>query len=175
MTPPSPYRERVVARATLQTAVPFVTVMTLWLAARGLVGWPPPHCREGFRRGSASGPHACFPGHRPTPGRVPNRECSTFAPLGAPHSSCCSTSTAPTRRRAGGLDARTLPSVTGIPTGSRREDSKVSKGIECWTATSKGPSTCLVHDPPSHLQPPEAPLLVKGFDRPRNPWASVPA
>ena len=59
MTPPSPYRERVVVLATLQLAVSFVTVTTLWLAARGSVGWPPPHCREGFRHGSASGPGAC--------------------------------------------------------------------------------------------------------------------
>ncbi len=65
MTPPSPYRKRVVACATLQTAVSFVTVTALWLAARGSVGWPPPHCREGFRHGSASGPRACFPSHRP--------------------------------------------------------------------------------------------------------------
>ena len=61
MTPPSPYRERVVGDSTLQTAVSFVTVTTFWLAARGPVGWPPPHCREGFRHGSASGPRACFP------------------------------------------------------------------------------------------------------------------
>ena len=84
MTPPSPYRERVVIRATLQTAVSFVTVTTLWLAARGSVGWPPPHCQEGFRHGSASGPRACFPSHRPTPGRVPHLELSTYALLGAP-------------------------------------------------------------------------------------------
>ena len=84
MTPPSPYRERVVYRSTLQTAVSFVTVTTLWLAARGVVGCPPPHCREGFRHGSASGPHACFPSHRPTPGRVPHLERSTYALLGAP-------------------------------------------------------------------------------------------
>ena len=83
MTPPSPYRERVVYRSTLQTAVSFVTVTTLWLAARGVVGCPPPHCREGFRHGSASGPHACFPSHRPTPGRVPHLERSTYALLGA--------------------------------------------------------------------------------------------
>ena len=44
MTPPSPYRERVVRGATLQSAVPFVTITALWLAARGVVGWPPPHC-----------------------------------------------------------------------------------------------------------------------------------
>ena len=75
-TPPSPYRERVVNRATLQTAVSCVAVTTLWLAARGAVGWPPPHCREGFRHGSASGPRACFPSHRPTPGRVPHRKLS---------------------------------------------------------------------------------------------------
>ena len=65
MTPPSPYHKRVVACATLQTAVSFVTVTALWLAARGSVGWPPPHCREGFRHGSASGLRACFPSHRP--------------------------------------------------------------------------------------------------------------
>ena len=84
VTPPSPYRQRVVRGATLQTAVSFVTVTTLWLAARGLVGWPPPHCREGFKHGSASGPRACFPSHRPTPGRVPHLELSTYALLGAP-------------------------------------------------------------------------------------------
>ena len=84
MAPPSPYRERVVIPATLQTAVSFVTVATLWLAARGLVGWPPPHCREGFRHGSASGPRACLRSHRPTPGRVPSVELSTHALLGAP-------------------------------------------------------------------------------------------
>ena len=84
MTPPSPYRERVVHGATLQSAVPFVTITTLWLAARGVVGWPPPHCREGFRHDSASGPRACFPSHRPTPGRVPHLERSTYALLGAP-------------------------------------------------------------------------------------------
>ena len=39
MTPPSPYRKRVVTFATLRTAVPFVTVATLWLAARGVAGW----------------------------------------------------------------------------------------------------------------------------------------
>ena len=61
MTPPSPYRERVVHGATLQSAVPFVTITTLWLAARGSVGCPPPHCREGFRHDSASDPRACFP------------------------------------------------------------------------------------------------------------------
>ena len=83
MTPPSPYRERVVRLATLQTAVSFVTVTTLWLAARGSVGWPPPHCREGFKHGSASGPRACFPSHRPTPGRVPHLERSIYALLGA--------------------------------------------------------------------------------------------
>ena len=60
MTPPSPYRERVVRGATLQSAVPFVTITALWLAARGVVGWPPPHCREGFRHDSASGPRARF-------------------------------------------------------------------------------------------------------------------
>ena len=38
MTPPSPYRKRVVGGATLQSAVSFVTVTTLWLAARGSVG-----------------------------------------------------------------------------------------------------------------------------------------
>ena len=84
MTPPSPYRERVVHGATLQSAVPFVTITALWLAARGVVGWPPPHCREGFRHDSASGPRACFPSHRPTPGRVPHLERSTYALLGAP-------------------------------------------------------------------------------------------
>ena len=84
MTPPSPYRERVVHGATLQSAVPFVTITALWLAARGVVGWPPPHCREGFRHDSASGPRACFPSHRPTPGRVPHLEHSTYALLGAP-------------------------------------------------------------------------------------------
>ena len=84
MTPPSPYRERVVRGATLQSAVPFVTITALWLAARGVVGWPPPHCREGFRHDSASGPRACFPSHRPTPGRVPHLERSTYALLGAP-------------------------------------------------------------------------------------------
>ena len=36
MTPPSPYRERVVHGATLQSAVPFVTITALWLAARGV-------------------------------------------------------------------------------------------------------------------------------------------
>ena len=72
MTPPSPYRERVVVLATLQSAVSFVTVTTLWLAARGSVGWPPPHCREGFRHGSASGPRACSPSHGPLlPGSTP--------------------------------------------------------------------------------------------------------
>ena len=91
MTPPSPYRERVVGLATLQSAVSCVTVTTLWLAARGSVGWPPPHCREGFRHGSASGPRACFPSHRPTPGRVPHLERSTYALLGAPSSKPCST------------------------------------------------------------------------------------
>ena len=84
MTPPSPYRERVVGGSTLQSAVSCVTMTTLWLAARGSVGWPPPHCREGFRHGSASGPRACFPSHRPTPGRVPHLEHSTYALLGAP-------------------------------------------------------------------------------------------
>ena len=84
MTPPSPYRERVVHGAPLQSAVPFVTITALWLAARGLVGWPPPHCREGFRHDSVSGPRACFPSHRPTPGRVPHLERSTYALLGAP-------------------------------------------------------------------------------------------
>ena len=83
-TPPSPYRERVVHGATLQSAVPFVTITALWLAARGVVGWPPPHCREGFRHDSASGPRACFPSHRPTPGRVPHLERLTYALLGAP-------------------------------------------------------------------------------------------
>ena len=86
MTPPSPYRKRVVTFTTLQ-AVPFVTVTILWLAVRGLAGWPPPHCREGFRHGP-SGPHACFPGHRPTPGRVPHRERSTCALLGALQLEC---------------------------------------------------------------------------------------
>ena len=84
MTPPSPYRERVVHGATLQSAVPFVTITALWLAARGSVGCPPPHCREGFRHDSASGPRACFPSHRPTLGRVPHLERSTYALLGAP-------------------------------------------------------------------------------------------
>ena len=93
MTPPSPYRERVVHGATLQSAVPFVTITALWLAARGVVGWPPPHCREGFRHDSASGPRACFPSHRPTPGRVPHLERSTYALLGAP-SLCLSTPSA---------------------------------------------------------------------------------
>ena len=83
MTPPSPYRERVVDDATLQSAVPFVTVTAFWLAVRGSVGWPPPHCRGGFRHGSASGPHACSPSHRPTPGRVPKPKRSTHALLGA--------------------------------------------------------------------------------------------
>ena len=82
--PPSPYRRRVVSVATLQSAVPFVTITALWLAARGVVGWPPPHCREGFRHDSASGPRACSPSHRPTPGRVPHLERSTCALLGAP-------------------------------------------------------------------------------------------
>ena len=84
MTPPSPYRERVVNASTLQSAVSCVTVTALWLAARGVVGWPPPHCREGFRHGSASGPRACFPSHRPTPGRVPYLVLSIYALLGAP-------------------------------------------------------------------------------------------
>ena len=87
MTPPSPYRERVVHHATLQSTVSFVTITTLWLAAHGSVGWPPPHCREGFRHDSASGPRTCFPSHRPTPGRVPHLEHSTYALLGAPQSS----------------------------------------------------------------------------------------
>ena len=90
MTPPSPYRERVVRGATLQSAVPFVTITALWLAARGVVGWPPPHCRKGFRHDSASGPRACFPSHRPTPGRVPHLERSTYALLGAPSLIHCS-------------------------------------------------------------------------------------
>ena len=38
MTPPSPYRERVVVGTTLLLAVPFVTITALWLAAYGLVG-----------------------------------------------------------------------------------------------------------------------------------------
>ena len=83
MTPPSPYREQVVLHSTLQSAVPFVTITTLWLAAHGLAGSPSPHCRGGFRHGSASGPHACSPSHRPTPGRVPKPKRSTHALLGA--------------------------------------------------------------------------------------------
>ena len=83
MTPPSPYREQVVLHATLQSAVPFVTITTLWLAAHGLAGSPSPHCRGGFRHGSASGPHACSPSHRPTPSRAPHLERSTHALLGA--------------------------------------------------------------------------------------------
>ena len=83
MTPPSPYLERVVLHATLQSAVPFVTITTLWLAAHALAGSPSPHCRGGFRHGSASGPHACSPSHRPTPGRVPKPKRSTHALLGA--------------------------------------------------------------------------------------------
>ena len=90
MTPPSPYCERVVHHVTLQSTVPCVTITTLWLAARGSVGWPPPHCREGFRHGSASGPRTCFPSHRPTPGRVPYLEHSTYALLGARHPLMCS-------------------------------------------------------------------------------------
>ena len=38
VTPPLPYRERVVRCSTLQSAISFVTVTTLWLAAHGVVG-----------------------------------------------------------------------------------------------------------------------------------------
>ena len=38
MTPPSPYRERLVSASTLRSAVPFVTLTAFWLAAHGVVG-----------------------------------------------------------------------------------------------------------------------------------------
>ena len=83
MTLPSPYRGRAVSDSTLQTAVSFVTVAELWLGAHSLVGLLPPRCQEGFKHGSASGPRACFRSHRPTPGRIPSLEISTYALLGA--------------------------------------------------------------------------------------------
>ena len=83
MTTPSPYRERVVQPSTRRSAVSCVTVTTLWLAARGVVG--------GNRRNivgkasdtvSASGSRACFPRHRPIPSRVPPGR-SNYALFGA--------------------------------------------------------------------------------------------
>ena len=116
MTSPSPCRERVVACTTLQTAVSFVTVTTLWLAAHGPAGWPPPHCREGFRHGSTSGSRACLPGHRPTPGRVPHREHSTFALLGAPLPACSFPPRLSLRGRPVGseISSEFLPAQPGI-------------------------------------------------------------
>ena len=83
MTPPSPYHERVVDDSTLQSAVSFVTVTAFWLAARGSVGWPPPHCREGFRHGSASGPMPAPLATGLLLDRVPQLERSICALLGA--------------------------------------------------------------------------------------------
>ena len=91
-TLPSPYRGRAVSDSTRQTAVSFVTVAELWLGARSLVGLLPPRCREGFKHGSASGHRACFRSHRPTPGRVPSLELSTYALLGAHPPLACAAS-----------------------------------------------------------------------------------
>ena len=60
MTPPSPYRERVVHGATLQSAVPFVTITALWLAARGVVRVAAATLSGRLQTRSASGPRACF-------------------------------------------------------------------------------------------------------------------
>ncbi len=83
MTLPSPYRGRTVSDSTLQPAVSCVALTELWLGVHSLVGSLSPRCREGFKHGSASGPRACFRSHRPTPGRAPHLELSTYALLGA--------------------------------------------------------------------------------------------
>ena len=61
----------------------------------------------------------------------------------------------------GGVYARTLHAVTTFATGLRGDDFELSESVEVLLAATRGPLTCLVHDPPLYFQPSEATLLVK--------------
>jgi hypothetical protein len=63
MTPPWPYRMRVVLICDASNDSFSRNHGNALASSLGDVGFPLPHCREGFEHGSASGRHARLPSH----------------------------------------------------------------------------------------------------------------